>query len=137
MSLVLDSSIALSWCFEDEQTPATLALLQRVAETGAAAPSLWPLEVLNALAMAVRRNRLATDKLQQLAALLGDLPVRLDDETTARAWRETSALASKHRLTLYDAAYLELALRSALPLASLDAALVAAAQSEGVTTLGL
>lgn len=136
MSLVLDSSVALSWCFRDEQTPETLALLQRVAELGAVAPALWPLEVLNALTMAVRRNRLTREQQQELAGLLKDLPVRLDDDTATQAWGRTSELAARHQLTIYDAAYLELALRTDLPLASLDAALVAAAQAEGVGTLG-
>ena len=68
MSLVLDSSVALTWCFEDEHTPATLALLDQIAETGATAPALWPLEILNGLAMAERRGRLDTTRRHRLAA---------------------------------------------------------------------
>src|SRR5574340_366957 len=111
MSLIIDSSVALSWCFEDEHTAATVALLDRIAEAGAAAPALWPLEVLNGLAMAERRGRLDATRRYQLAGFLRDLPISLDHETASQAWTATAHLAERYRLTLYDAAYLELAQR--------------------------
>lgn len=136
MSLVLDSSVALSWCFADEHTPATDGLLARVAETGAMAPMLWPLEVLNALAMAERRKRLDTMQRHRIEGFLRDLPIDLDHETAAQAWTATKFLAEEHRLTLYDAAYLELSQRMDLPLATLDRDLRKAAAAVGVTLLG-
>ncbi len=136
MSFVLDSSIALSWCFEDERTPATRALLVRVGVAGACAPALWPLEVLNALAMAERRSRIDSERRQRLAGLLHDLPVTIDDETASQARAVASQLAARFRLTVYDAAYLELAQRLNLPLATLDQELRAAAAALGVPLLG-
>ena len=137
MSLVIDSSVALTWCFEDERTPATVAVLDRVAQAGAVAPTLWPLEVLNALAMAERRKRLTAVQRHHLAGFLRDLPITLDPETAAQAWSATARLAEQHRLTLYDASYLELAQRLGLPLATLDRELRVAADALGVSVLGL
>ena len=136
MSLVIDSSVALTWCFEDEHTPATVAVLDQIAEAGAVAPALWPLEVLNGLTMAERRGRLNAAHRHQLAGFLRDLPVSLDHETANQAWTATALLAECYRLTLYGAAYLELAQRLDLPLATLDKELRAAASSLGVTLLG-
>ncbi|HWB47665.1 MAG TPA: type II toxin-antitoxin system VapC family toxin [Stellaceae bacterium] len=136
MSFVLDNSIAIAWCFEDEQTPATLALLQRVAETGAVAPALWPLEAVNALLAAERRGRLDPVRRQRLMGFLRALPVTIDTDTASQAWSETAGLAARYGLSSYDAAYLELAYRRVLPLASLDGALRTAAESLGVALLG-
>lgn len=136
MTFVLDSSVALAWCFEDERTDTTDALLSRVAESGAEAPALWPLEVLNGLAMGERRGRLDTTKRQSLGNLLRDLPVHIDDETAAQAWSTTAMLAARLTLTVYDAAYLELAQRLALPLATRDRALRIAANTAGIALLG-
>ncbi len=76
MTFVLDNSVALAWCFQDEQTPEILALLDRVAESGAIAPLLWPLEALNGLLMAERRRRLTAEQRTTLASLLQDPPHR-------------------------------------------------------------
>ena len=135
MSLIIDSSVALGWCFEDEHTPATISVLDQLAETGAAAPVLWSLEVLNGLIMAERRGRLNATQRHQLGGFLRDLPISLDHETANQAWTATLLLAERHGLTLYDAAYLELAQRLDLPLATLDKELRAAAGSLGVTLL--
>lgn len=137
MSLVLDSSAALSWCFEDERTPALLSLLERVADQGAVAPSLWPLEVLNGLTMAQRRKRLDAGQRQRLAGSLQGLPVRIDTETVVQVWTVTAHLAERFKLTVYDASYLELAQRLSLPLASLDQDLRAAGTALGIPLLGL
>lgn len=136
MSFVLDSSVALTWCFDDERMVATDALLDRVVESGATAPSLWPLEVLNALAMAERRSRIDAARRQRLGGFLRDLPVTIDVETASQAWAVTSQLATRFRITMYDAAYLELAQRLGLPLATLDQELRAAGGALGVTLLG-
>ena len=132
MTFVLDSSVALAWCFEDEQTPEVIALLREVAELGAVVPSLWPLEVLNGLTMAERRRRLDGSRRRQMAALLRELPINVDPDTTFVAWTDTAALAERFRLTLYDAAYLELAIRKAVPIATLDEDLRRAAVTAGV-----
>ena len=136
MTFVLDSSVALAWCFEDERTDATDDLLRQTAASGAAAPALWPLEVLNGLAMGERRGRLDAARRQALSGFLRDLPVSIDDETVAQAWATTAALAARFQLTVYDGAYLELAQRLALPLATRDRALRGAASSLGVALLG-
>lgn len=136
MTLVLDSSVALTWCFEDEGTVATDAVLDQVAHSGAAAPLLWPLEILNALTMAERRGRIDASQRQRLSGFLRDLPVALDGETAIQAWVATASLAAQFRLTIYDAAYLELAVRMRLPLATLDRELRAAADKLGVVLLG-
>lgn len=135
--MVVDSSVTLTWCFEDEQTAASLALLEQVVEHGAVAPTVWPLEVLNALVMAERRKRVDAAQRQRLTGFLRDLPIALDAETAAQAWSATVQLAERHRLTVYDAAYLELAQRRGLPLASLDNELRAAAEAAGVALVEL
>lgn len=134
-ALVLDCSVTLAWLLADEQSAAVAAVLDQVVAEAAIAPSLWPLEVGNALLMAERRGRLSYHHRVQALQDLTDLPIDIDDETTDRAWRETLALAETHRLTLYDAAYLELALRRSLPLATLDTALRAAGEATGVPLL--
>ena len=136
MSFILDSSVALTWCFEDEATPAADALLARLTENGAHAPLLWPLEVLNALAMAERRGRITAPARRERIGFLQSLPVALDEQTAPQAWTATDRLAGQYRLTLYDAAYLELAQRLELPLATLDADLRAAAADLGLPLLG-
>jgi predicted nucleic acid-binding protein len=137
VSFVLDNSVALAWCFEDEQTSAVLDLLDRVTETGASAPLLWPLEALNGLIVAERRRRLNAAKRAQLAAFLHELPIALDLETADRAWEVSARLAERFKLSVYDAAYLELAQRRQLPLASLDRDLRTAATASGVEVLGI
>jgi predicted nucleic acid-binding protein len=136
VSFVLDNSVALAWCFEDEQTPPIMALLDRVVETGAMAPLLWPLEALNGLLVAERRRRLDATKRAELAGLLRALPITLDDETAEKSWEDTVRLAETFRLSVYDATYLELAQRRRLPLASMDCALRNAAVASGVEVLG-
>jgi len=136
VSFVIDNSVVLAWCFEDEQTQPIMDLLDRVAETGAVAPSLWPLEALNALLMAERRKRLDGKRRQRLAGFLRGLPITLDMETADQAWTATARLAERYRLTSYDAAYLELAQRRKLPLATLDVELIKAAEALGMTLLG-
>jgi predicted nucleic acid-binding protein len=134
-ALVLDCSVTLAWLLADEQPAAAAQVLDQVVEEGAIAPGLWPLEVGNALLVAERRGRLSSwNRTQALQGLAG-LPIEIDGETAGRAWRETLALAETHRLTLYDATYLELALRRSLPLATFDAAMRAAAVTAGVPLL--
>lgn len=137
MSLVVDTSVTLAWCFEDEHTPAVLDLLGRVIRAGAIAPLLWPLEALNGLQIAERRRRVDAAKRLEMVAFLRELPITLDRATAEQAWEATRGLAERFRLTLYDATYLELAQRRRLPLASLDGDLRSAATALGVEPLGL
>ena len=133
MSLVLDSSMALAWLFEDENSDQATNVLLQVTEIGATVPSLWRLEVANALQMAVRRGRIDAEFRDASLADLAALSIVVDSETDYQAWSTTLHLAGYCKLTLYDAAYLELAQRLNLPLATLDQALVNAAAGIGVT----
>jgi predicted nucleic acid-binding protein len=98
---------------------------------------LWRIEVANALEMGVRRSRTDAAFRSQALADLSLLPIALDPETDRQAWSATLLLAARHRLTIYDAVYLELAQRRALPLATLDTALRTAAEAEKVALLGM
>lgn len=138
MSLVLDASVTIAWAFEEAHTPPVLALLGRVTAEGAEVPGLWPLEVLNVLALALarRRDRLPKERMEVITSQIQGLPIAVDAETPAQAWNATLALAERHGLTVHDACYLELALRRGLPLASFDERLRAAAEAAGVACLG-
>ncbi len=130
---VVDSSIALTWCFEDEASPETDRLFERVRDDGAVVPGLWYLEVANVLLQAERRGRIGRADVARRLMLISDLPIATDQETPRRAWRETLSLARAENLTAYDAAYLELAERRGLPLMTRDNDLGAAAKRLGVT----
>ena len=132
-ALVIDSSAALSWCFEDEASPGTDALFERVRDLGALVPGLWHLEVANVLLQAEKRGRITGGDVTMRLDLIAALPITTDSETTARAWREILALARAQGLTTYDAAYLELAIRRGLPLQTKDEALIGAAKRCNVT----
>lgn len=133
--MVLDASMAIAWMFDDERTDATAGALRRVVAEGALVPSLWRLEVANVLRNAVRRGRCDEQYADRSLDRLERYPITIDDETNAHAWGATLTLAREAGLTLYDAAYLELAMRSGLELASCDRALIAAAEMRGVETL--
>ncbi len=137
MSLVLDASLALSWYFDDESTPATDAVLDRVSEAGAVVPGLWRLEVANALQSALRRRRITPEYRDAALAALADLPIAVDADADSYAWTTTLALSDRFGLTAYDATYLDLARRRGLPLATLDRQLRDAAASLNVAILGL
>ena len=137
MSPVLDCSATLAWAYGDETTDAVRAVFEIVATDGAWVPALWRLEVANVLEMGVRRNRHDAAFRDATLADLALLAIRLDPETNEHAWSATARLAARHRLTLYDAAYLEVARRRNVPLATLDRELRAAAAEEGVPLLGI
>ena len=128
---VLDSSVALAWVLPGEATPATEALLTAVGEHGAVAPGLWPLEIANVLWLAERRERISLAERTQALTILAELPIRIDERTAALAFGATSALAAGRDLTVYDASYLELALRLGLPLASARPTLVSGRHRRG------
>jgi predicted nucleic acid-binding protein len=131
-AFVLDCSIAMSWCFEDEASPDADRLLDRLRGEGAIAPMLWFWEVANVLGSAVRRGRLASGEMTARLRLIAALPIEADSDGASRAWRETLMLAQAHSLTAYDAAYLELALRHGAELATRDKQLRVAAASLGL-----
>jgi predicted nucleic acid-binding protein len=129
---VLDASVALSWCFKDEASEQTDAMLDHVRTFGALVPGLWFLEVGNVLLQAERRGRIAPADVFVRLELISALPIAVDQMSVAAAWDEVLALARTHRLTTYDASYLELAMRRGLKLFTRDAALAAAAGMVGV-----
>ena len=135
-TLVIDSSVALSWCFEEEASERSDALFEQVRGQGAVVPGLWHLEVANVLLQAEKRGRITTADLTMRLDLIAELPIATDYETTPRAWREILALARAQGLTTYYATYLELAIRRGLPLLTKDEALIAAAERTGVAVPG-
>lgn len=135
-SFVLDCSVAVAWLLEDERVPAADALLDRLEGDGkAVVPGLWRLELGNVLAGAERRGRIAATGIARCLGLLARLPIVTDPATDERALREILELARREYLTTYDAAYLELAMRRGLPLATLDRSLGRAARRVGVEVL--
>jgi predicted nucleic acid-binding protein len=131
---VLDSSLALSWALPAE-SDVGMNVLEDILAGGALVPVLWPLEVANVLLMAERRRRISLAERSQALAWFAVLPIEIDHETPQRAWADISALAERHRLTVYDAAYLELAARHGLPLATLDQELSVAGRAAGLVVL--
>ncbi|MQA87916.1 MAG: PIN domain-containing protein [Streptosporangiales bacterium] len=130
MPIVVDASVALAWCFKDEATPSTDAVLDQVARDTAVVPSVWELEVVNALLVAERRARVTEFQVGRSIRLLGELPIVVD--LTPTDLRTVAAAGQRHRLSAYDATYLVLAERDGLPLATLDEDLRAAAGNAGV-----
>jgi len=136
VSFVVDSSAALAWVYSEETTEAISEVLARLTDRGAWVTALWRLKVANVLEMNVRRGRHDAAFRDAALADLAVLPISIDAETDRQAWGATVRLAARHRLTVYDAAYLELAQRRGLPLATLDKELRDAATAEGVILLG-
>jgi predicted nucleic acid-binding protein len=131
-AFVLDGSITMVWGFEDEADDYAEAILGRMPDLQAHVPSLWPLEVANALLVGERRKRITPADTARFLAILDAFPITVDGETVAHAWADTMHLARAHNLSSYDASYLELAIRLGLPLAAQDGKLKAAAEAVGV-----
>jgi predicted nucleic acid-binding protein len=131
-TFVIDNSVVMSWYFEDESTPYTDAVLDCLADHECVVPSLWPLEVANVLLVGERRGRSTEARAARFITLLQGLPIRVDPFTASQALAETYQLAREHGLSSYDAAYLELAMRSGIALATQDKQLTAAARKSGV-----
>ena len=136
MSLVLDSSAALAWIYDDEATDEIRRVFEAVAEQGAFVPSLWRLEIANSLTVAVRNGRVDHEFRRGALADLRDLDVIVDSQTDSRAWNATLEFADRFLLTVYDAAYVELAHRRALPLATLDRDMQRAGAQLGLRLMG-
>lgn len=135
--LVIDSSVAVAWCFGDEQDEYSQSILDALRSVPAVVPALWHLEVANTLLVGERRKRSTQADTVQWLNFLASLAIAVDDETHLRAFSDTVNLGRTHGLSAYDAAYLELAMRRGLPLASLDEKLKSAAQTVGVSLYGM
>jgi predicted nucleic acid-binding protein len=132
-TFIADASVAIAWVHPGQATPYTVRLLDAVAEGATlAVPALWPVEVANALIVLVRRRKLRDDERQTALGWLSELPIRVDVEMASRAFSTLSELASAYGLSLYDAAYLELAQRRKLMLGCKDGPLRRAAKRCGV-----
>ena len=129
---VIDNSVVMTWCFRDESNRYADVVLDRLEKSTAIVPSIWPLEVGNVLLVAERRKRLSEADSMRFVALLSELPLLVDQESPERMLKEILALAREHHISTYDASYLDLAMRSGLPLASRDGALIQAAERCGV-----
>jgi predicted nucleic acid-binding protein len=129
---VLDGSVTLAWLFLDEQDPYADAIIDKLPNLEMLVPRIWHLEVANVLRIGERRKRCSQADTAQWLSYLAGLPIMVDAWTEAHAWSDTVSLARQHALTAYDAAYLEIAIREGVALATLDAQLKAAAQAVGV-----
>ncbi len=132
---VLDASTTLAWCFEDEHSISADKILDLMAVSEALVPTIWPLEVANALLTGERRKRITESEVSHRLSLLAELNIRVDEAGASAGVNELVALARSVKLSAYDAAYLWLAMREGLPLATLDSALRQAARRVGVRLL--
>ncbi len=130
--LILDCSLFASWLLPGERNGAASDILDRVTGEGALVPGIWRIEVLNMLLGAERRGRITSTDRARALAIAAQLPIDVDPETSEHAWNGIAALAERYQLAAYDGAYLELAHRTALPLATLDKDLRTAAAKLGV-----
>lgn len=132
-SIVIDSSIALAWCFSDESSPLADAVMLSLQQQEAWFPALWPLEIANILAISERRGRVTLAETVQFISLLGNLPIRVEPIDEKIVFGRILTLARIHNITTYDASYLELAERLGATLATLDKLLIQAAQAESIS----
>ena len=133
MPFVVDASVTLAWCFEDEATAQTEAVLDLLTEDTAIVPALWELEVSNVFLLSERRRRITESQTARFIALLGQLPILVDWSSVNM--EAVISVGRHHQLTAYDSAYLVLAEREGVPLATLDRKLRDAAQAVGVHLL--
>lgn len=132
---ILDASVALSWCFADETTAESSQLLDSLEQSTAIVPGIWPLEIGNILLSAQRKKRISYADMIQFIEMFSDLNIEIDSETTDKSFHEILSLAYTEKLTSYDAAYLELAIRLGLPLATKDKELRQAGIRLGISVL--
>jgi predicted nucleic acid-binding protein len=135
-TMVVDASIAMSWCFLDEATPATRKLFDDMSITTAVVPAWWYIELTNVLYLAEKSRRIPGDRVVEFIATIDDMQVEIDHDAPLRAFSHILPLCRTHHLTSYDALYLDLAQRRKLPLATLDVPLRKAAKKLGVKLLG-
>src|SRR3954465_1971672 len=132
---VLDSSATLAMLLPDEQNEKADALADRLQEGRAAVPTIWPLEVRNALLAALRRRRLTNAEFEDRLKIAAGLPVEVGPPADAESLSRMASIAKRHDLSLYDASYLALAKQRGLPLATLNAALRRACSAQRIAVL--
>jgi predicted nucleic acid-binding protein len=132
---VLDASVTAAWCFRNEGSARASALLEAMRQRKAVVPTLWHVETANMLLQAERRRRITEAECAVLTGFLAALPIETDTESDRRSHGPILALARHHRLTVYDATYLDVAQRRGLPLATRDQDLADAAKESGVTLI--
>jgi predicted nucleic acid-binding protein len=130
---VIDNSVVMSWCFEDEGDSYAEAVLESLETGEAFVPAIWPLEVGNVLLVAERKKRLSHASAVRFLGLLGGLPISVEQEPPDRMLKEILSLAREHELSTYDASYLDLAMRLDLPISTLDTSLLKVAEKCEVT----
>jgi len=128
-SFVVDTSVVMSWCFKDQANAYADSILGQLMDATAHVPSVWPLEVVNVLLAAERRNSISEADSVHFVNLLSQLPILVQDEGPERAMKDLLALARAHKLSSHDASYLDLAMKRGLPLATLDNKLREAAKT--------
>ncbi len=131
MDFVLDASVTMSWCFQNESTPYTEGVLDRLQTATAIVPAIWPLEVANVLLATERRGRLKEAQSRRFIELLLALPIVMEQPAAERILTSVLTLGREQGLSAYDAAYLELAVRLDLPLATRDERVISAAEAIG------
>lgn len=132
---VLDCSLTMAWCFEDESSDYTDNVLENLNEATAIVPTIWPLEVANVLLISKKNKRITEAQSASFIDALSALPIVVDQSTTSRAMHSIFILAGQLDLTIYDAAYLELAIREKIPLLTLDKGLTKAAKKLHIPAL--
>ena len=125
---VVDNSIVMAWCFEDERNEYADSILEYLEAGEAFVPAIWPLEVGNVLLVAERKKRLSEASIVRFLALVNNLPITVEQETPERMLKEIVSLARENGLSTYDASYLDLAMRLGLPISTKDASLLKAAK---------
>lgn len=136
-AFVVDSSVALAWCFHEEATPATIALFHRMADDIALVPSWWFLELSNVLVLGEKKRRITPAEITEFIEIVDRFNLEIDNEGPGRAFTHLLPSCRTYNLTSYDALYLDLAIRRQLPLATLDKDLRTAAKKLGVKLLGI
>jgi predicted nucleic acid-binding protein len=132
---VIENSVVMAWCFKDAINQYADVILDRLEISTGFVPSIWPLEVCNVLLVAERKRRIGEAGSTRFIALLAELPIIVEQEPPERMIKEIFALAREHKLSSYDASYLDLAMRKGLPIATLDKNLIAAAKRSKVPIL--
>lgn len=134
--IVLDCSVTMAWILRDDtMTEKADAILNMLPEKQVKVPTIWPLEVANVLCLAERQKKLTVLEVAEFKEFLSALPIQVDHGTSSRVMGSIYTLAKTQQITVYDAAYLEMAIRENSPLATFDRALKNAAKKSGVVVL--
>jgi predicted nucleic acid-binding protein len=131
---VIDNSVVMSWCFEDEVNPYADTVLESLRDGEAFVPGIWPLELGNVLLVAERKKRLGEASAVRFLELVIGLPLTIEQEAPQRTLTEIVSLARELKLSTYDASYLDLAMRLGLPMSTLDVSIRKAAKRLGIPT---